>query len=72
MHVFFRFFLRCGEVVVPSDSTFDEASCWRRACGQHFRPSLFASEYQGVQDGSLSSGSVNLCTLAEQMLMCVP
>ena len=26
MHVFFRFFLRCGEVVVPSDFTFDEAS----------------------------------------------
>ena len=23
---FFIFFLRCGEVVVPSDSTFDEAS----------------------------------------------
>ena len=26
MHVFFRFFFRCAEVVVPSDSTFDEAS----------------------------------------------
>ena len=44
-HVFFRFFLRCGEVVVPSDSTFDEASHLAAgdvrtshphyACGQH-------------------------------------